>query len=226
MAPFTVSPATYDDLPSLARVFCAAFNDNPRTLSYWIFTRDDEAAIYDWRLADMTHRFHVDDDSRYYKLIDEDTGAVAGLSIWQVPSPPDSEHQQARKEEEEEAHEERNSPPKGTKRQLLDDFMAETKSMRRKYVNAERDFVLKVLAVHPDYQGRGCASTLLRAGLERVDAVGAKSFLEATPQARPLYSKFGWRDIDVIFSDLEQYGCDIQRKQVTSVMVRDAHRRP
>ncbi len=63
---------------------------------------------------------------------------------------------------------------------------------------------------------------LLEAALEQVDAAGAKSVLEATPQAHTLYSKFGWRDVDTIVSDLANYDCRAQHKQVTTVMVRDA----
>ena len=62
---------------------------------------------------------------------------------------------------------------------------------------------------------------LLRAELEKVDVKGAKAWLEATPQGRSLYAKFGWKVIDEIVFDLENYGCGkwVQR---TTVMERAA----
>lgn len=75
---------------------------------------------------------------------------------------------------------------------------------------------MKVLAVSPEYQGKGCASTLLEAGIGEVDVVGAKSFLEATPQAHSLYLKYGWRDLDFIVSDLAKYDCGAQHEQITT----------
>lgn len=67
--------------------------------------------------------------------------------------------------------------------------------------------VLRAIATLPEYQGKGCASMLLQSGLEKIDAKGAKTWLEATPQGQSVYAKFGWRVIDEIVFDLEKYGC-------------------
>lgn len=66
--------------------------------------------------------------------------------------------------------------------------------------------VLRAIATLPEYQGKGCASKLLQSGLEKIDAEGAKSWLEATPQGQPLYAKFDWKVVDEIVLDLEKYG--------------------
>ncbi|KAL2055700.1 hypothetical protein ABVK25_003944 [Lepraria finkii] len=93
--------------------------------------------------------------------------------------------------------------PEGTNTTLMHDFEAETQRMRNEYVNSEEDYVLRATATLPEYQGRGCASALLKAGLEKVDAEGRKVFLEATPQGHPLYIKFGWIDVDKMAFDLK-----------------------
>lgn len=79
--------------------------------------------------------------------------------------------------------------------------------------------VLRSIATLPEYQGQGCASLLLQSGLERIDAESAKAWLEATPQGQTLYAKFGWKVVDEIVFDLENYGCG-EWVQRTTVMER------
>jgi len=65
---------------------------------------------------------------------------------------------------------------------------------------------LHTLAVHPDYQRRGCGSMLVKWGVEKADAVGRKCYLESTPAAYPLYQRYGWADVDEIVLDLVKFG--------------------
>ncbi len=53
------------------------------------------------------------------------------------------------------------------------------------------------LGVHPNAQGRGIGSQLLKAGTERMDAAGRCGFLETgTPRNLPLYQRHGF---DIIY---------------------------
>ncbi len=84
----------------------------------------------------------------------------------------------------------------------------------------DKSQVLRAIATLPEYQGQGCASVLLKSGLEIVDTRKAKVFLEATPQGRPLYEKFGWKFVDEMVFDLGKYGCSgVQR---ITCMMREA----
>lgn len=83
--------------------------------------------------------------------------------------------------------------------------------------------VLRAIATLPEYQGKGCASMLLQSGLEKIDAEGAKTWLEATPQGQPVYAKFGWKAVDEIVVDLEKYGCGKWVQRIT-VMERAAQK--
>lgn len=55
-----------------------------------------------------------------------------------------------------------------------------------------------LLAVHPDFQGMGCGTMLLRHGLELADREGRKTYIESTVAGHPLYLKLGWKDVDLI----------------------------
>lgn len=61
---------------------------------------------------------------------------------------------------------------------------------------------------------------LIKSGLETIDAQKAKVFLEATPQGRPLYEKYGWKFVDEMTFDLDDYGCSGVQK--VTCMMRDA----
>ena len=62
---------------------------------------------------------------------------------------------------------------------------------------------------------------LLRSGLEKIDAEFAKAWLEATPQGKTLYAKFGWKVVDEMVFDLGKYGCGEWVERIT-VMERAA----
>ena len=81
--------------------------------------------------------------------------------------------------------------------------------------------VLTAIATLPEHQGKGFGSALLEHGLKQVDAVGARAFLEATPQGHPIYERFGWRDVDEIVFELDKYGGE--GVQITTCMQRPAH---
>ena len=81
--------------------------------------------------------------------------------------------------------------------------------------------VLRVIATLPEYQGKGCGSMLLRSGLAKIDAESAKAWLEATPQGQTLYEKFGWKVVDVMVFDLQNYDCGEWVQRIT-VMERAA----
>jgi Sortase and related acyltransferases len=53
-----------------------------------------------------------------------------------------------------------------------------------------------MLGVHPSQEGKGLGSKLLRWGLTRADAEGVEVYLSASPAGRPLYLKYGFREVD------------------------------
>ena len=52
------------------------------------------------------------------------------------------------------------------------------------------------MIVHPDYQSRGIATSLLERGLEEVDRAGQDVYLIATPTGRSLYHRCGFEDLE------------------------------
>lgn len=52
---------------------------------------------------------------------------------------------------------------------------------------------LDMLGTHPSYNGKGIASMLLKWGLDRADHNGVPVFLSASPAAKPMYERRGFR---------------------------------
>ena len=53
---------------------------------------------------------------------------------------------------------------------------------------------LEMVATDPAYQGKGAGSQMMRFGMEKADEEGVEAYLEASPDAVPLYEKFGFRE--------------------------------
>jgi GNAT superfamily N-acetyltransferase len=58
--------------------------------------------------------------------------------------------------------------------------------------------VLSVLVTHPEKQGLGVGSTMVKWGCDLADEEGLPSYLEATPAGYPVYQKLGFEEVDAI----------------------------
>lgn len=65
---------------------------------------------------------------------------------------------------------------------------------------------MHILAVLPEYQGKGLGGRLLRPGLEEADKAGAQTYIEASPAGLPVYLKYGWQSVDELAIDMRPYG--------------------
>lgn len=51
-----------------------------------------------------------------------------------------------------------------------------------------------MLCTHPHYRGRGAASLLMAWGCEQADRDQMPLYVDATPEGKPLYERFGFED--------------------------------
>jgi GNAT superfamily N-acetyltransferase len=71
---------------------------------------------------------------------------------------------------------------------------------------AEPYFMLNTLATHPDHQGRGAGKLLLDWGLEKADAEGLVTYLNATSVGKRMYEKRGFVVVRTIEWDRVPWG--------------------
>ena len=140
MSNFILSEATISDLPGIAKVSRAAFRDSRHTISYWTFSQNNETAIYEWRLKQITNTFRNIPYCTYTKVVDTTEGRIVAFALWEAPHKPETETERTQKEGQREDGDKDDALPEGTNIQLLHDFEAETQRMRAKYVDKERDY--------------------------------------------------------------------------------------
>lgn len=73
------------------------------------------------------------------------------------------------------------------------------RASERAHPRGDDHWYLAVLGTHPDHQGRGVGSALLRPVLERCDLDGSGAYLESSkPENVPFYERHGFRVTDVL----------------------------
>lgn len=88
-------------------------------------------------------------------------------------------------------------------------------------MGARKHWYLEILATRKEWQGKGAAGILLRWGLERADEEGVECFIEASPEGKPIYERFGWRERGRLVLDLKGRGVE-EEEYVEVFMVREA----
>lgn len=76
---------------------------------------------------------------------------------------------------------------------------------------------MELLLTHPDYQGKGCGSMILRHGLELADRDQLPCYIDSSSMGKALYEKLGWtldhkKDFDYGLS----YYFGVRQPQITS----------
>lgn len=69
-----------------------------------------------------------------------------------------------------------------------------------------KHWYLELVATRQEYQGRGAAGQLLRWGVERADEEATECYLEASPEGKPIYGRFGFGERDRLVVELEGKG--------------------
>jgi len=94
--------------------------------------------------------------------------------------------------------------PAGADIKLANHFFGSLFHSQIRIMGAERKhWYLEVLATRPAWQGKGAAGKLMRWGLEKADEGGKDVYLEASPDGKPIYEHFGFREAERLVVDLE-----------------------
>ncbi|EEH17758.2 hypothetical protein PABG_00321 [Paracoccidioides brasiliensis Pb03] len=117
------------------------------------------------------------------------------------------------------------NPPSGCHPGIYAAFRRGILEARERYLDEEKDYVLEILATSPAFERQGHASRLLKWGIEKAEADGARILLEATPAGLPLYQRLGWNVVDEMRIKLADHGVDAEGDQdgcaVLYIMIRE-----
>ncbi|EEP76732.1 predicted protein [Uncinocarpus reesii 1704] len=89
--------------------------------------------------------------------------------------------------------------------------------VRKRRMGGQKHLLLASLVTHPEYQGRGIGSLLLKEGLAVADKHNIPAWLEASAAGYPLYKKFGFEDVEIFDMDLTKYGGKTVARSVAMV---------
>ncbi|GAA5919042.1 hypothetical protein JCM1841_003716 [Sporobolomyces salmonicolor] len=123
---------------------------------------------------------------------------IAGLAWWHCPGTPVGNMQkravESMAEETEEAQESWRDFDWAKWNTMLEGYDAK----RKEIMGDEPHWYLGPLWTHPNYQGQGVASALLRSAIALADATDPPTpmYLEASPAGQPLYAKWGWERLE------------------------------
>lgn len=143
---------------------------------------------------------------RFVKVVDLDCdNKMMAFAKWQHPQS-FTDEQRAAKKALSQGNPFGDYAPEGYNVKLSDDFFARIREKHSKWVDDDKDYVLSILAVSPQYQRKGLGSLLISEGLALVDRDGARTYIEASPNGLQLYQRHGWKLIDEIQMDMTRYG--------------------
>ncbi|CAI4214768.1 unnamed protein product [Parascedosporium putredinis] len=190
---FTTRVATLDDFEGITAVYFDAFSGG------YIGSRCFPAA------PRSTMVIVTDNDS-------SPPGRVVGFAKWTRP------HSDGEEPYPESHDPLMNGPwPTDGNPALAEAFFTGIERKRRETMGDRKFWFLHILAVHSDYQGRGASSSLLRWGVGRAQEDKLPCYLDASPGAKPIYEKYGFREVDrLVFGDNELIETHMVREIVPS----------
>ncbi|KAL2005066.1 hypothetical protein VTN00DRAFT_2916 [Thermoascus crustaceus] len=172
-----LEPATVEDIPDITNVWYAAFS-TPAMLALF----PDTPAVRRW-WEDANENDLLNNPFRVYlKVVDTaaDNRLVA-YGKW-VLSMPDEDGSRFP------------AWPADCDAKKNDDFFGALARERERLLGGTKNYYLDMLAVHPDYQGKGAGSLIVKWGCDRGDQDGVALYIDATPAGARLYEKFGFED--------------------------------
>ncbi|RDW89701.1 hypothetical protein BP6252_01733 [Coleophoma cylindrospora] len=205
MSKFNLRPALASDIPSIVSIYMSAFSHAHDLISLKVFPRDQESSHQFWR--DMLTEEIDDPEARILAVTvatpraegsELDEEEVVAFAKWNTPrtyphpslSPlPTWPH-----------------PPGAA---LADHFFGALSQRKHELVGdgALRPYwYLELVATKPEFQGQGAAGLLMRWGLERADEAGVETYLEASPEGKAVYERFGFKEVGRLVVGEEWFG--------------------
>ncbi|KAF4976916.1 hypothetical protein FZEAL_6492 [Fusarium zealandicum] len=191
--PLRVLAANEADAPKAAAIEEAAYGPNPID---GVLFPGPRPAERETRAEGLVKLLRGNSACRWAKVVDTDLAddemvAFTMWYIWESP-PKDSSFSSYR------------GP--GSNPEACELLFGGLNKMRLEIMDGKPYAYLKLMHTDPKHQRRGAASLLMDWGLREADRLGIPSFLEASAEGRPLYEKFGFREVKRLTIDLSVWG--------------------
>jgi ribosomal protein S18 acetylase RimI-like enzyme len=92
-------------------------------------------------------------------------------------------------------------------------YFAKQYEQHEKFMGTRRHWYLELIATKREVKGLGTGRKLVQWGLEKVDADGCEAYLEASPEGRGLFERFGFRVVErLVYMDGAYVECSMMRE--------------
>jgi GNAT superfamily N-acetyltransferase len=191
----------------------------------------DPVARLQWMHRIFMHRFRADPSNRHIKVIDTDTNQTIAAGVWKLPTATTKGSATASEKQSLGDVFRINPPPAGMNMELAGKFRKGMITKKAELWDEETTFgmhfiilgalsltvpephlteriiiELALVATLPEFQRRGAGRMIVNWGIERADQEGRKVWIKATVPALKLYQSFGWKEVDILVTDVTAYG--------------------
>ena len=187
---FTLRPTTVEDVDQMTEIYFSAFSID--AISLLVFPRNSQSA-YDFWFNSITEEMS-DPNAHWLCVYDSDSPdqPVIAMAKWNGPDTPLGTDLPAW--------------PEGSNVEIANHFFGNLVRRHESIMRGRKHWYLELLATRPEYQGKGAAGKLLRWGIERADEEGTETYLEASPDGKPIYEHLGFREVDRLVVELDGKG--------------------
>ena len=205
---FHIAECTLDDLKAMVDAYQSAFGREQVHQYMFPEATCPKEKSDPWLMAKFGKRLRAPAPGvKHFKTVHTASGKLASWGRWVFPHPAPNPQTEEEKAEEERRDKEENRPdlPEGANIEACEEFFGALDKSQKKWVVDEEMYVMGLLATHPDFQRRGCASMLLKYVLNMADKEGRKAYIEATKPGKPVYERLGWKTVEVLtFKSLDE----------------------
>ncbi|CZS93827.1 uncharacterized protein RAG0_03934 [Rhynchosporium agropyri] len=96
--------------------------------------------------------------------------------------------------------------PAGADSKIANHFFGSLVDRHAAIMKGKRHWYLEIICTRTEYQGKGAAGKLLRWGIEKSVADGTETYLEASPDGKPIYEHLGFQEVERLVVELEGKG--------------------
>lgn len=97
-------------------------------------------------------------------------------------------------------------------KQLAGEYFGAQAAQHERFMGKRAHWYLELISTKPEIKGLGTGRRLVQWGVEKVDRDGAEAYLEASPQGKGLFERFGFEVVEkLVYLDGDYVECSMVR---------------